>query len=406
MDYIKRSIEKKIRKYLKRKEILAIVGARQVGKTTLMKHIFSDLKNAKFISFDDKETLAMFEQDLKLFIKTHIENVKYLFIDEFQYAKQGGKQLKSIYDVYKTKIIISGSSAPELTIESIKYLVGRIFVFTLFPFSFNEFLVYKDKKLSEHINEARLSEIAIEKMNTYYNEYVLFGGYPEVVLSNDKEEKREILKNIYNTYLLREIRDILQISDDIKLTKLIKALALQIGNLVNYNELSSIAGLEYRELIKYMNILKKTFICIESNPFFTNKRKELVKTPKIFFLDSGFRNMTIDNFQETGNRVDFGELNENFVASELWKMEFKLQYWRTKAGAEVDFVIEKNNKKIPLEVKTTLERARYGKALKNFIEEYGVETGFILSLKYADQIKLGKAKIIFAPLFSIHRCLK
>ena len=123
------------------------MGERQCGKTTLMKHILLGLKNAKFITFEDREILEFFYKDLKSFIELYVKNNKYLFIDEFQYAKQGGKQLKYIYDNFDVKIIISGSSSSDLSIHSIKYLVGRIFVFTLYPFSFGEFLSYKDGKL-------------------------------------------------------------------------------------------------------------------------------------------------------------------------------------------------------------------------------------------------------------------
>ena len=220
-----------------------------------------------------------------------------------------------------------------------------------------------------------------------------------MVLSSSKEEKIEVLKNIYNIYLLREVKEILQISEDFKIAKLIKALALQIGSLVNYNEISSLTGFNYRDLIKYINILTKTFICIESRPFFTNKRKELAKSPKIFFLDNGFRNSVINNFQGFDNRTDLGELNENFVSSEFFKKDIKINYWRTKAGAEVDFIIEKEGKLIPVEIKTTLKSPKYGKSFKNFIDLYKPNNGFILSSTYYDKLKLGKAEIKFFPIF-------
>ncbi len=405
MEYIKRTLEDKIRAYLKRKEIIAIVGARQSGKTTIMKRIFKDLKNAKFISFEDQEILRTFREDLKLFIKQYVEETDFLFIDEFQYAKEGGKYLKFIYDNYPAKIIISGSSTAELSIQSIKYLVGRIFVFTLSPLSFEEFLTYKNKKLAELLSEKELSKIAIEKINAIYSEFLIFGGYPAVVLSKNHEEKIEVLKNIYNTYLLREVREILQISEDAKLIKLMKSLALQTGSLINYQELSALTGFIYNDLIKYIEILKKTFICLESKPFFTNKRKELVKNPKIFFLDAGFRNVIIGNFQSMENRTDIRDLNENFIASELFKKDVPLNYWRTKAKAEVDFIIESNNKLIPIEAKTTLNSPKYGKSFKNFIVEYKSDKGFILSLNYTNKIKIGKSRVYFMPIFLVSKAI-
>ncbi|MBI2105736.1 ATP-binding protein [Candidatus Woesearchaeota archaeon] len=399
--YIKRDLESKIRKFLKRKEILAILGTRRCGKTTLMRQIFKELKNAKFISFDDQEILRVFKEDINLFIKIYVEDADFLFIDEFQYAKEGGKQLKFIYDNHNIKIIISESSAMELSIQSVKYLVGRIFIFNLNPFSFSEFLKYKNEKLSRVIAEEPISNVLVDKIFEYYEEYLIYGGYPEVILSYSEDEKKEVLKNIHNTYLLREVKEILQISDDFKLVKLIKALALQVGSLINYSEISSLTGFEHKELAGFVNILKKTFICIESRPFFRNKRKEIVKSPKIFFIDSGFRNHVINNFQKLDIRTDRGSLNENFVAGELFKKDIQFNYWRTKAGAEVDFVIEKENKLIPIEVKTVLKSPRYGKSFKNFIEEYKSQEGFILSEKYYNKIKLDKSTIKFLPVFSI-----
>jgi len=404
--YIERDLEKKIRKYLKRKEIIAIVGARQCGKTTLMKHIFRDLKNAKFIGFDDKKILQMFEQDIELFVKNYVENTDFLFIDEFQYAKEGGKLLKFLYDDYNTKIIISGSSTAELSVQSIKYLVGRIFVLTLYPFSFQEFIKYKDKNVYEILNKGhKLSDVAKNIIKKLYEEYIIFGGYPEVAIAKEKDEKIEIIKNIYNTYLLREIREILQISDDAKLMQLIKALALQIGKEANYHELSILTGFNYKELIKYIDILKKTFICLESKPYFRNRRKELVKTPKFYFLDIGFRNISIDDFQDFDKRVDRGQLNENFVASELFKKEIMLRYWRTKAGAEVDFIVERENRLIPVEVKSMLKTPTYGKSFKNFVIEYKSDKGFILSENYENDIKIKNVKVVFRPIFYISKIL-
>ncbi len=405
MVYIERFLEQKVKKYLSKKEIIAIIGARQCGKTTLMKHMFDKLKNTKFISFEDRDILELFSKDIKGFIELYIKNTKYLFIDEFQYAKQGGKQLKYIYDNFDTKIIISGSSAAELSIQSIKYLVGRIFVFKLFPFSFEEYLKHKERKLYTLYLKEELSQPVIKKINEYYKEFIIYGGYPRVILSKDKEEKIEVLKNIYNTYFLKEIKEILQLSNDFKLNKLIKVLALQTGGITNYHELSSATDFDYNDLLKHLNILKKTFICIESIPFFTNKKKELVKAPKIFFLDNGFRNIVIKNFQKIEDRTDTGEINENFIASELIKKETELKYWRTKTGAEVDFVIEKNNKLIPIEIKSNIKNFKLTRSFKNFLERYNSIQGFIFSYTYLNKTKFKKTEIYFYPLFKVSNIL-
>jgi len=415
--YIKRDLEDKIKKYLKVREILAIVGPRQSGKTTLLKEIFKTVKKESvYIDFEDRDVLNLFNNDIKSFYSLYIKNRNYLFIDEFQYAKDGGQKLKYLYDTYKIKIIISGSSVLDLTHQALKYLVGRIFVFHLYPFSFDEYLRYKapsiydriyfslHKKISNYLfkngkNFPVITQPLIKEINTYYQEYAIFGGYPRVVIADNREEKITVLKNIYNTYFLREIRDILQLSTEDELQKLIKALSLQTGSLVAYNELGQISLLNYNNLIKHLNILEKTFVIKRILPFCKNRRVEIAKSPKIYFVDNGFRNVVMDNFSLLGDRVDRGSINENFIASEMLKREVSLNYWRTKSNAEVDFIIEKENKNIALEVKSTLVGGRSTKGLLSFKSKYPSAQAIIVSENYSyfDRQK----NIIFLPIFFI-----
>ncbi|MBI1936066.1 ATP-binding protein [Candidatus Woesearchaeota archaeon] len=395
--YIKRFLEDDIGKYLNKREIIAVVGARQSGKTTLLKHFYENLKNAVFLDFEDRETLELFSEDVDSFIELYVKKYDYLFIDEFQYARDGGKNLKYIYDSCKTKIIISGSSASELSIQSIKFLVGRIFIFTLHPFSFGECLSYKNKELYKLWLGKKLSIPVIDRIMPYFNEFCIYGGYPRVVLSDNKSEKETVLRNIYNTYFLKEIKEILNLPEDYKLSKMINALALQTGGIVNYKELSDITGFNYKDLLKYLNILEKTFVIARSLPFHTNKRTELVKSPKVFFFDSGFRNIVIKSLQPIGNRPDKGSLYENFVASELLKAGLELKYWRTKSMAEVDFVIERNNRVAPIEVKSNLKSANFTRSFSSFIEKYKPTKSFILS----ERLFAEKNRTHFRPMFCI-----
>ena len=401
--YIERDLEKKIQKYLKRKEIIAIAGARQCGKTTLVHHVFSKLKNKEIISFDDQEILNLFSNNIKLFIELYVEGKDYLFIDEFQYAKQGGKQLKYIYDTHKIKIFISGSSSPDLAIHGLKYLVGRVFLFNLYPLSFTEFLRYKNRKLYNIYLKNKVSSSFVNYLKKYYDEFIIYGGYPNVVLAERKEVKIEVLKGIYDTYFLREIREILQLPDNFKLIKLIKLLALQIGNVVNYSELSSSLDMNHFELMKNLNVLNQTFICIEAKPFFTNKKKELIKSPEFFFLDNGFRNLVVKNFNRLDNRSDFGYLHENFVASEIVKKDNELMYWRTKVKAEVDFILEKQGEIIPIEVKSHLKTKKITRSFRNFLESYKPKKGFIFSEDLVDKMKVGKTIVQFNPIFCVSK---
>jgi len=367
MKYIKRKLEKKIWEFLDTPEIIAIIGPRQSGKTTMIKKIISKLNKSCFISFEDRKILNLFENETKEFIDLYVQDNKYLFIDEFQYAKNGGQILKYIFDTEKIKIIISGSSAPEITIKTIKYLVGRVLVFTLYPFSFEEFLSSQEDLNYLKIYQKYKEKIFKEKIEinptmhsfflSFYEDYLIFGGYPRVVLEKNKEHKKELLKNIYNTYFLREVRDILGLIEDYKLEKLIKALCLQIGNLISYEELSHLSGYAFLSLKKYLNFLEKSFIIKLIRPFFKNKRNEIIKNSKVFFLDTGLRNSILNDFRQLNSRPDKGALLENGLAKEFIKNNLEINYWRDKKKNEIDFIIDfGNGKKIALESKSYLKK--------------------------------------------------
>lgn len=414
--YIKRDLEKKLKQYLDKPEILAVIGPRQSGKTTLLREFAKPLKKAVYVDFEDRDVLELFNNDIKSFYARYAQDAAFLFIDEFQYAKEGGQRLKYLYDAHKTKIIISGSSVLDLTHQAVKYLVGRIFIFSLFPLSFEEFLRYRDAALCDNIylplkkkmknysvpgNESipRISDEIIKELLKHYYDYSIYGGYPRVVTAHSRDEKIMVLKNIYNTYFLREIRDILQLSTEDALQKLIKALALQIGSTIAYNELGQVASLNYAALLKHLNILEKTYVIKRVQPFCRNKRVEISKMPKAYFVDNGFRNMVIANFQDFNKRPDAGSLNENFVASQLLKAEQNFNFWRTKSNAEIDFVLEEQGGITVIEVKSSLRSNVAGKALYSFKEKYAPGKMIIASENYfAYDRNLG---VLFLPLMFI-----
>ncbi|MBI2147241.1 ATP-binding protein [Candidatus Woesearchaeota archaeon] len=372
--YIKRNLELEIRKHLSGKEILAVLGPRQCGKTTMLRQLFQELSKAIFLDFEDQEMLELFTRDIKSFAKLYAEPYQYLFIDEFQYAPEGGKQLKYLYDHTRIKIIISGSSVSGLSIHGLQYLVGRVFLFHLYPFTFEEYLLAKDAPLCSFLAEKKISPPIISRILPHVQQFCLYGGYPRVVLAESQEEKETVLRNLYNTYILKEVKEILQLPGDHKFRKLLQVIALQEGNMVNCQELCQITEFKYSELKNYLNILEKTFVTISCLPYFTNKRTELVKSPKIYFLDSGFRNVLLKNFQELSKRVDKGALYEAFVAAELAKAGLSVKYWRSKSGAEVDFVVEQAGKLFALEVKSGIPRTR---SLQHFLEKYPAQ-GYVL----------------------------
>ena len=394
--YYKRELEEKIEQYLESPEIIAIFGPRQVGKTTLLRELYSRVDNPVFLTFEDIELKVLFEEDIKSFITLYIDPYDHIFIDEFQYARMGGKHLKYIYDTTDKKIFISGSSAMELSINAVKYLAGRIFVFNLYSFSFGEFLSVKDAsfyKLYSNL-QSTISPTISKKITTYMEEYLTFGGYPRVVLSKNDEEKKEILKNLLSIYLLRDIREIAKIADETKMYKLLKALSLQIGNVIVYNELSTLIGVNAVQLKKYLSVFEKAFLTKAITPFFTNKRLEIVKNPKIFFLDMGIRNVIIKNFSALEDRVDKGAMLENFVFREL--IERELKYYRTKNGAEVDFVIDDS---IPVEIKSNLSSMKISKSYHYFLENYRPKKGYVLNFNQVGVKEFNGVTVNFLPHF-------
>jgi predicted AAA+ superfamily ATPase len=395
--YYKRDLEEKIDKYIDTPEIIAIFGPRQVGKTTLLKEYYNRVKNPIFLTFEDIELKVLFEEDIKSFVSLYIEPYDHIFIDEFQYANMGGKHLKFIYDTMTDKkIFISGSSAMELSINAVKFLAGRIFVFNLYSFSFGEFLRVKDENLYTLYQKAdeNISAPLSQKIYNYFEEHITYGGYPRVILSKNSEEKREVLKNLLSIYLLRDIKEIAKIVDETKMYRLLKALSLQIGNLVVYSELARLVGVNTVQLKEYLSIFEKAFLTKTISPFFKNKQLEIVKNPKIFFFDMGLRNVLIKNFSALEDRVDKGAMLENFVFREL--VDRDLKYYRTKNGAEVDFIIDDS---IPVEIKSNLSSLKISKSYYYFLENYKPEVAYVLNFNQIGSREFNNKKIKFLPHF-------
>jgi predicted AAA+ superfamily ATPase len=413
--YIYRQLEEKIIPFLKRKEVISIIGPRQAGKTTFIQHIKSQLeqkkKKIKFITLEKRSELELFQDSIDDF-KDLISQYQYVIIDEFQYAKEGGQKLKYLYDTLNTKFIISGSSSLELTYETGKYMVGRMLDFNLMPFSFREFLSVKDQEIHELLKK-RIDPASFLNFNTksgfggqinkrlskLLEEYVIYGGYPAVVLSKTNLEKQKVLESIVEKYILRDIKGLLSLVTEDELMKLSKFLAAQIGNMVKYEELSNIAGLSYKEILKHLNILEKTFIIKLIKPFFTNRRLELVKNPKNYFIDLGIRNFLLSDFRLLKTRNDLGAIMENYgyISLRALDLDSGLKYWRTKSKAEVDFIVERQQSIYPLEVKYVSKKI-IGKSFYSFIDKFKPKTGMILTKDYLGEEKVRNTKIKFIPL--------
>ncbi len=239
------------------------------------------------------------------------------------------------------------------------------------------------------------------RLEKLFEEYLIYGGYPAAVLAKSQTEKEKILESILDNYLLKDIRSLLQLATENELVKLIKFLATQIGNLINYKELSNSSGLNYKELLSHLEILKQTYIIDLIRPYFTNKRTEITKNPKVYFIDAGFKNLVLSDFRKLDQRKDLGTLVENYVFMALKRKGNGFQninFWRTKSKAEVDFVIQKENKIIPIEVKYS-SKPTIGKSLYSFIKRFAPPRVFIFTKGYAEETKIKNCKIKFIPAY-------
>lgn len=399
MVYIQRDIEKEIEKWVEEKEIVAIRGARQAGKTTLLMRIKERLiskgiaeKRVVYLSFEDDLARIAFEEDPKKFINSYLSTDKtYFLFDEVQYISDAGKKLKLVFDSFdKIKIIITGSSSFDLTNLG-KYLVGRVIFFDLHPFSFLEFLRAKGERYEKIYQEYRfdfkkreLEENPFrEELNALLKEYLTYGAYPRVVLA-DIEKKNELLKNIFITYIEKDIISLYGNKHRDEIVKLMKILA-STKSIIKYESLSSDSSLKFGELKQILLILQDSFTISIVKPFYKNLITELKKNPKIYFVDYGIRNYL-------SNGIDFDILYENFVYNELAR-EHKIKHWRTTAKTEVDFVVE-NSDLIPIEVKTTPKITR---ALRSFIENYNPDLALIANLNEIKKDKIGRCDVITIP---------
>lgn len=403
--YIEREIQKEINKFITRREVLAVVGPRQSGKTTMLSHMASVLrkkgKKVVFLTFEDRNSLSLFNdiEDFKLMY----QDFDIIIIDEFQYATNAGQKLKYLFDTTGKKYIISGSSSLELTFQTGKYMVGRMITFTLFPFSWYEYLKAKDDNLSRiFLYNTSHGQSINNQFTRRLEEYILFGGYPAVVIEPNLLVKQKILSSIVDNYLLKDIKGLLSLATEDKLVTLTKLLAGQIGNRISYQELSTSTYLPYKDLLKHFEILKKTYILELITPYSTNKRTELVKNPKVYFCDTGFKNYLLEDFRSFAKRPDIGHLVENFVFSFLRRdltATQTIRYWQTKSGAEVDFIIEKKGTLVPIEVKYSTAPTP-GKSLYSFIEKYSPPKAYILTNNFSKELRIKKTRLLFIPVHS------
>lgn len=328
---IERILEKQILAKINKKKAIILMGPRQVGKTTLLKSLFEKSTEIIWLNGDEPDIQSIFENISSKRLEAIIGNKKMIIIDEAQRIPEIGLKMKLITDqLLNVQLIATGSSAFELSNKLNEPLTGRKWEFKMYPISFQEMVNHHGL-----LNEIRLLPHRL-----------IYGFYPDVV--NHPGNEKEILKQLSDSYLYKDLLMIDQIKKPSALVKLLQALALQIGSQVSYHELAQICGLDGKTIEKYMMLLEQSYIIFRLTSFSRNQRNELKKSRKVYFFDNGIRNSLIANFEQIENRTDIGALWENFLVSERVKYLAYQQkwvnnwYWRTTEQQEINYVEEEN----------------------------------------------------------------
>ena len=384
---------KKVLVSISKMPITVLIGARQVGKTSLMNSLNIDTSIYK-IDGQSVEVNQLFNivSDVESLLKIKLnKDLKGLFIiDEFQFIDKISTKLKLLVDNNpKLKILCSGSSSIDIIQKVEESLAGRVRVININSLSFSETILFNNKDLFDEYQKYSIdtnSVVVSPVIKQMLNDSLIFGGMPRVVLENDYDEKIHILDDIYRTYLLRDVKSYIRNKDSVGFNKMLQILALQISNLVNINDLSKNTGLTYNKCEEYLYLLEQMYIIKLVSPFDSNKKKAIKKMKKVFFLDLGLRNIIINNFNNIDLRLDNGAIFENFVYLEIIKSMKAFSYvnfYRTRDGAEVDFVINDMKKLLTFEVKyKKLIKSNYYKALQNFNKDENVAESYLVNIDY------------------------
>ena len=351
---------------------IVLIGPRQVGKSTLIRDILKN-KDYLFLDGDDFSIQQELSEPNKSYLERLVGDKKIIFIDEAQRIKNIGITSKIIIDQFKdVQLILSGSSAFELNNEINEPLTGRKWEYNMYPISFEELEI----------------TIGFSDATKQLEERLLFGMYPDVL--NQRGKEREVLENLINSYLYKDILILSGIKKADILQKLTQALALQIGSEVSYNELAKLLGVNKETISNYIDLLEKAYVLFRVNPLSRNIRNEIKTNRKIYFYDTGLRNTLISNFNSLDLRQDKGALWENFLISErikylkYHKIYAKTYFWRTVQQQEIDWIEEIDGKITAYEFKWKSKNKV--KFPHKFIEKYQAEVKIIDSNNYYEFI--------------------
>lgn len=355
---ISRHLENNILPILESNKAIIIMGARQVGKSTLLRQMLGQRQDVIWMNGDELDVQDIFSNMTSTRIRAILGSKRILVVDEAQRIADIGLRLKLITDqIPNVQVIATGSSSFELASKINEPLTGRKREFRMFPLTFREMVNH-----TQFLDEVRMIP-----------HRMVYGYYPEVV-SNPGDE-RATLKELSDSYLYKDILSLDSINKPDMLVRLLKALALQIGSQVSYNEVGTLIGLDPKTVERYVDILEKSYIIFRLGTFSRNLRNELKASRKIYFWDLGIRNAVIGNLSQVENRNDVGELWENFVIAERLKQNaytgsFAQSYfWRTRLQHEIDYLEEVDGQLKAFEFKWNTRKANV-KCPESFSKAY------------------------------------
>lgn len=371
--------------FAKYNEVLVLLGARQVGKTTILKRIFPD---AHYLVIDNEPIKNALERYDPVVYKQLLDtDSRVVVLDEIHKLNDPGRAAKIFFDqLPEYKLIITGSLAFNIKNKASESLAGRKIDYHLYPLSLSEYLVQNglENTLSFRPMEDLLKgEKAGEIFRPYdhkavLNNILVYGLYPAM---QSHPSDSVYLTNLIDSVVFKDLVELSLLENKSAALSLLKLLAYQVGSLVNYAELASKLGIGARTVKRYIELFEQSFIIFTIKPYTSRKRDEIAKMPKVFFYDLGLRNALINNFEPVENRGDAGQLFENFVVSELLKYNsygnfgYSFNYWRTKSGSEVDLVLNKSDHEtIAVEVKSKPQRTNQA-----FISRYPESRMIVIS---------------------------
>ena len=433
-----REILNPIWEWMDDQRVIVLVGARQVGKTSILYLLIKRLMDRGvsadslfYFDLEDFELLSVFNGGVRDFLRyletqgMNPDQKSYVFVDEIQYMDDPSSFLKLMADHHRNlKFVCSGSSTLEVRKKFTDSLAGRKIVFEIPTLSFREYLAFRGEEtllraIGAGYGSGGLSslddmaepplEIHRKQLHAHYEEYVIYGGYPAVVLEKERERKLRLLRDIYESYVRKDINQLFTVENVTAFNDLVRLIALQIGSLVNLHEVTTSLSISRPTVEKYLFVLENTFILKRIPPFFANKRKEVVKMPKVYYHDIGMRNQVIRNFQPLSMRPDAGALIENSVFRSLntgLSITDELKFWRTKNGNEVDFIVE-GEQVIPVEVKyTAMKSPRLPSGIRSFVRKYKSERVYVVTRDYFGRLEIDSGTdngaaipVMFVPVY-------